>query len=123
MIWTIFKKYNDRNGHLQGDRLLTFFGKLLQKAVEGTNFTVARYGGEEFAILMPNTTKEDAYAFLNRLRKEVNDTYFEGVEHIPYRCLSFSCGIAEMEKRYVRKRGIDPSGRSSVVLREGAREK
>ncbi|QDY73496.1 diguanylate cyclase [Geobacillus thermoleovorans] len=93
-----FKKYNDRNGHLQGDRLLTFFGKLLQKAVEGTNFTVARYGGEEFAILMPNTTKEDAYAFLNRLRKEVNDTYFEGVEHIPYRCLSFSCGIAEMEK-------------------------
>ncbi|MEW5322341.1 HD-GYP domain-containing protein [Geobacillus thermoleovorans] len=93
-----FKKYNDRNGHLQGDRLLAFFGKLLQKAVEGTNFTVARYGGEEFAILMPNTTKEDAYAFLNRLRKEVNDTYFEGVEHIPYRCLSFSCGIAEMEK-------------------------
>ncbi|KJE26305.1 diguanylate cyclase domain protein [Geobacillus kaustophilus] len=93
-----FKKYNDRNGHLQGDRLLAFFGKLLQKAVEGTSFTVARYGGEEFAILMPNTTKEDAYAFLNRLRKEVNDTYFEGVEHIPYRCLSFSCGIAEMEK-------------------------
>lgn len=93
-----FKKYNDRNGHLQGDRLLAFFGKLLQKAVEGTNFTVARYGGEEFAILMPNTTKEDAYAFLNRLRKEVNDTYFDGVEHIPYRCLSFSCGIAEMEK-------------------------
>lgn len=93
-----FKKYNDRNGHLQGDRLLAFFGKLLQQAVEGTNFTVARYGGEEFAILMPNTVKEDAYAFLNRLRKEVNDTYFEGVEHIPYRCLSFSCGIAEMEK-------------------------
>ncbi|MED3668092.1 HD-GYP domain-containing protein [Geobacillus kaustophilus] len=93
-----FKKYNDRNGHLQGDRLLAFFGKLLQQAVDGTNFTVARYGGEEFAILMPNTTKEDAYAFLNRLRKEVNDTYFDGVEHIPYRCLSFSCGIAEMEK-------------------------
>ncbi|OQP06220.1 HD family phosphohydrolase [Geobacillus sp. 46C-IIa] len=93
-----FKKYNDRNGHLQGDRLLTFFGKLLQKAVEGTNFTAARYGGEEFAILMPNTAKEDAHAFLNRLRKEVNDTYFDGVEHIPYRCLSFSCGIAEMEK-------------------------
>lgn len=93
-----FKKYNDRNGHLQGDRLLTFFGKLLQQAVEGTNFTAARYGGEEFAILMPNTVKEDAYAFLNRLRKEVNDTYFDGVEHIPYRCLSFSCGIAEMEK-------------------------
>lgn len=93
-----FKKYNDRNGHLQGDKLLQFFGELLKKAVDGTDFVAARYGGEEFAILMPNTTKEEAYAFLDRLRKQVNDTYFSGVEHIPYRCLSFSCGIAEMEK-------------------------
>lgn len=93
-----FKKYNDRNGHLQGDKLLQFFGELLKKAVDGTDFVAARYGGEEFAILMPNTTKEEAYAFLDRLRKQVNDTYFSGVEHVPYRCLSFSCGIAEMEK-------------------------
>jgi diguanylate cyclase (GGDEF)-like protein/putative nucleotidyltransferase with HDIG domain len=93
-----FKKYNDRNGHLQGDKLLQFFGELIKKAVDGTDFVAARYGGEEFAILMPNTTKEEAHAFLDRLRKQVNDTYFSGVEHIPYRCLSFSCGIAEMEK-------------------------
>jgi diguanylate cyclase (GGDEF)-like protein/putative nucleotidyltransferase with HDIG domain len=93
-----FKKYNDRNGHLQGDKLLQFFGELIKKAVDGTDFIAARYGGEEFAILMPNTTKEEAHAFLDRLRKQVNDTYFSGVEHIPYRCLSFSCGIAEMEK-------------------------
>jgi diguanylate cyclase (GGDEF)-like protein/putative nucleotidyltransferase with HDIG domain len=93
-----FKKYNDRNGHLQGDKLLQFFGNLLQTEIEGKNYMAARYGGEEFAILMPNTTKEEAHAFLDRLRKQVNDTYFSGVEHIPYRCLSFSCGIAEMEK-------------------------
>jgi diguanylate cyclase (GGDEF)-like protein/putative nucleotidyltransferase with HDIG domain len=93
-----FKKYNDRNGHLQGDALLQFFGEMLQTETKGTNYVVARYGGEEFAILMPNTTKEEAFSFLNRLRKKVNDTYFNGVEHIPYRCLSFSCGIAEYEK-------------------------
>lgn len=93
-----FKKYNDRNGHLQGDKLLQFFGELLKKAVDGTDFVAARYGGEEFAILMPGTTKEEAFSFLDRLRKEINDTYFSGVEHVPYRCLSFSCGIAEMER-------------------------
>jgi diguanylate cyclase (GGDEF)-like protein len=93
-----FKKYNDRNGHLQGDKLLQFFGELLKKAVDGTDFVAARYGGEEFAILMPSTTKEEAFSFLDRLRKEINDTYFFGVEHVPYRCLSFSCGIAEMER-------------------------
>lgn len=93
-----FKKYNDCNGHLQGDELLKFFGDLLQSETKGMNYVVARYGGEEFAILMPNTTKEEAFLFLNRLRKQVNDTYFTGVEYIPYRCLSFSCGIAEYEK-------------------------
>lgn len=93
-----FKKYNDRNGHLQGDRLLQFFGDLLKLETKGTNYVVARYGGEEFAILMPNTTKKEAFSFLDRLRKKVNDTYFAGVEHVPYRCLSFSCGIAEYEK-------------------------
>ncbi|WP_254698647.1 diguanylate cyclase [Parageobacillus sp. VR-IP] len=93
-----FKKYNDRNGHLQGDKLLQFFGNLLRTGIEDKNYIAARYGGEEFALLMPNTTKEEAHVFLDRLRKQVNDTYFPGVEHVPYRCLSFSCGIAEMEK-------------------------
>jgi diguanylate cyclase (GGDEF)-like protein/putative nucleotidyltransferase with HDIG domain len=93
-----FKKYNDCNGHLRGDELLKFFGDLLQVEVKERNYIVARYGGEEFAVLMPNTRKEEAFSFLNRLRKQMNDTYFNGVEYIPYRCLSFSCGIAEMEK-------------------------
>ncbi|MCL6585294.1 MAG: diguanylate cyclase [Anoxybacillus sp.] len=93
-----FKKYNDCNGHLQGDKLLKFFGDLLQKGAEGKGYVVARYGGEEFAILMPNTKQEEAFLFMNRLRKEINDTYFAGVEYIPYRCISFSCGVAEMEK-------------------------
>ncbi|WP_183186216.1 diguanylate cyclase [Anoxybacteroides rupiense] len=93
-----FKKYNDCNGHLRGDELLKFFGDLLQAETKEKNYIVARYGGEEFAILMPNTTKEAAFLFLDRLRKKVNDTYFIGVEYVPYRCLSFSCGIAEYEK-------------------------
>ncbi|HZG59765.1 MAG TPA: diguanylate cyclase [Anoxybacillus sp.] len=93
-----FKKYNDRNGHLQGDELLKFLGELLKAEMESEKYVLARYGGEEFAVLMKNTTKEEACAFFDRLRKKVNDTYFVGVENLPYRCLSFSCGIAEYEK-------------------------
>ncbi|QNU36210.1 diguanylate cyclase [Geobacillus sp. 44C] len=92
-----FKKYNDRNGHLRGDALLQFFGELLKMETKEKKYVVARYGGEEFAILMPNTRKEEAFSFLDRLRKKANDTYFAGVEHIPSRCLSFSCGIVEYE--------------------------
>jgi diguanylate cyclase (GGDEF)-like protein len=93
-----FKKYNDLYGHIQGDHLLQEFGQLVKAASEAENYPVARYGGEEFSIIMPNTTPQRANSFMNELRKKTNDTYFEGVESLPYGCLSFSAGIAECEK-------------------------
>ncbi|WP_045518290.1 bifunctional diguanylate cyclase/phosphohydrolase [Neobacillus niacini] len=93
-----FKKYNDLYGHIQGDHLLQEFGSLVKTASEAENYTVARYGGEEFSILMPNTNRQKANSFMNELRKKTNDTYYKGVESLPYGCLSFSAGIAECEK-------------------------
>jgi diguanylate cyclase (GGDEF)-like protein/putative nucleotidyltransferase with HDIG domain len=93
-----FKKYNDIYGHIQGDHLLQEFGNLLKTETEAKNYTVARYGGEEFSFMMPNTTRNQAFAFLDGLRKKTNDTYISGVEGLPYGCLSFSAGIAECEK-------------------------
>jgi diguanylate cyclase (GGDEF)-like protein/putative nucleotidyltransferase with HDIG domain len=93
-----FKKYNDIYGHIQGDQLLKEFGSILMKESEPKNYTVARYGGEEFSILMPNTLSNDAFLFLNDLRKKINDTYFKGVEALPYGCLSFSAGVAQWKK-------------------------
>lgn len=93
-----FKKYNDMFGHIEGDHLLQQFGELLKAETEARNYTVARYGGEEFAFMMPNTNKNQAFAFMDTLRKKANDTYFNGVECLPYGCMSFSGGIAESEK-------------------------
>jgi diguanylate cyclase (GGDEF)-like protein/putative nucleotidyltransferase with HDIG domain len=93
-----FKKYNDMYGHIQGDLLLKDFGRLLRDESEARNFTVSRYGGEEFTIILPNTTRREAFQFLNDLRKKANDTYYEGVEGLPYGCFSFSAGIAECER-------------------------
>lgn len=92
-----FKKYNDLYGHIQGDQLLREFGLILLKESGVRNYVVARYGGEEFSILMPNTNASDAYQFLNDLRKKVNDTYFKGVDALPYGCLSFSAGVAQWQ--------------------------
>lgn len=93
-----FKKYNDLYGHIEGDHLLQEFGALIKQVSEAENYTVARYGGEEFSIIMPNTTRQKAHLFMNELRKKTNDTYYKGVERLPYGCLSFSAGIAECEK-------------------------
>jgi len=93
-----FKKYNDLYGHIKGDQLLTFFGSILENEASKKQYIVGRYGGEEFAILMPNTTERSAYIFVDQLRKKVNDSYFDGVEALPYGCLSFSSGICECEQ-------------------------
>ncbi|WP_026575866.1 bifunctional diguanylate cyclase/phosphohydrolase [Bacillus sp. UNC438CL73TsuS30] len=93
-----FKKYNDLYGHIQGDYLLEKFGAIIKEETEAKNYTVARYGGEEFSIFMPNTDRKQAFSFMNELRKKANDTYFKGVEGLPYGCLSFSAGIAQCEK-------------------------
>ncbi|MDP4096042.1 diguanylate cyclase [Paenibacillus sp. P96] len=92
-----FKKYNDQFGHLKGDQLLGFLGNLLKKETEGTPITASRYGGEEFTLLMPGYTAEQAYNVVNRIRKKLNDSRYEGVEIFPHGCLSFSGGISEYQ--------------------------
>lgn len=92
-----FKKYNDRFGHLQGDSLLALLGDFLMRKTEGTPVTAFRYGGEEFTLLMPGMELDESYKFMNKLRKQLNDTPFEGVEVFPHGCLSFSAGVASYQ--------------------------
>ncbi|WP_106769149.1 diguanylate cyclase [Paenibacillus faecalis] len=89
-----FKKYNDQFGHLKGDMLLAFLGHFLKNECKPTEMIVSRFGGEEFTILMPGYDENKALIFINRLRKKLNDTYFDGAEIFPSGCLSFSAGIA-----------------------------
>lgn len=89
-----FKKFNDQFGHLNGDLLLSYLGNFLKKECEPVEAVPARFGGEEFTILMPGYNETKASAFVNQLRKKLNDTPYDGVEIFPLACLSFSAGIA-----------------------------
>lgn len=62
-----FKLYNDRKGHLAGDRVLTLLGQILKKELRAVDIA-ARWGGEEFVILLPETGMEQALAIAERLR-------------------------------------------------------
>jgi diguanylate cyclase len=67
-----FKKINDEQGHLYGDRMLKAVAKLLADTVRETDM-VARYGGEEFVIVMPQTPLEGAIIFADRLRQRIEE--------------------------------------------------
>jgi diguanylate cyclase (GGDEF)-like protein len=65
-----FKTINDTYGHVEGDRILRAFGALIRRAIRETDFP-ARYGGEEFAIVMPETSRQEAQTIAERLRRQL----------------------------------------------------
>ncbi|MCX7923851.1 MAG: GGDEF domain-containing protein [Clostridia bacterium] len=68
-----FKHINDTYGHLEGDRVLVQLAGIF-KAQARSGDTIVRWGGEEFAIILPETDKNGAMAFAERVRGLVEDS-------------------------------------------------
>ena len=66
----MFKEHNDIHGHLSGDEVLAYTGRLIQQALRRVDIGF-RYGGDEFSILLPETPLKGAKRLAERLRKEL----------------------------------------------------
>ena len=82
-----FKSYNDEYGHPAGDVALKIVGHVIRETLRGAD-VAARFGGEEFAILLPQTTAEEAAAIAERIRHNVEHADF------PHRRVTLSIGVA-----------------------------
>ncbi|MGC9008505.1 MAG: GGDEF domain-containing protein [Halothiobacillaceae bacterium] len=69
-----FKNINDTYGHLVGDKVLRFIGRLLTQVVKGQD-TLCRFGGEEFAILLPDTDLHGAIRVAETIRSRLNGSH------------------------------------------------
>lgn len=65
-----FKGVNERQGHLEGDRLLAEIGAALADEVRAGD-AVFRQGGDEFAVIVPEADAEEAEEVAARLRRRV----------------------------------------------------
>lgn len=67
-----FKQFNDRFGHMVGDRVLGLVGKQLNAAAR-VGVSVYRYGGEEFALIFCGGGFEQAVQFVENLRTTIGN--------------------------------------------------
>lgn len=93
-----FKNYNDRNGHEAGNRLLRELSRILKASTRDEDL-LCRYGGEEFLFFLTGIkAPEEAFAFTERIRKNVEEYYFENQEFQPNNNLTMSFGITFFTK-------------------------
>ena len=67
-----FKSVNDTYGHGTGDQVLHQIANLAESALR-TSDVFGRLGGEEFAMLLPETSGEEAVLVAERLRQSIAD--------------------------------------------------
>lgn len=67
-----FRRYNERHGHLGGDRALKEVARIMTGHVRPRDL-IARFGGEEFCVLLPDTLATDAGEVAERLRRAVGE--------------------------------------------------
>jgi len=91
-----FKRINDQYGHQAGDVALRVVATILTRATRDSD-VAARLGGDEFAVLLPETTRDAARVFAERLcelirsnRPTMDDQPLE---------LSVSIGVADATTR------------------------
>ncbi len=88
-----FKNYNDRYGHVNGDKVLKNFARLLQGNIRDVD-CLARYGGEEFVLILPGTDKRSARLAAEKFRKLVMDAPFPHADPVSEGRVTISIGVA-----------------------------
>lgn len=89
-----FKQFNDQFGHITGDKVLRFVATMLQKNVKG-NDTVARFGGEEFAIILPETSYDNALSVAENIRTRIaGQMLTDSTANTKLGCVNASFGVA-----------------------------
>jgi len=85
-----FKEVNDRIGHLAGDGVLAEAAVRIRAVVRSADVP-CRVGGDEFAVIMPESTLEDAEQLFTRIQTVISSRAIGQAGR-----LHLSAGLAEM---------------------------
>lgn len=71
-----FKGINDTYGHQAGDRVIKEVAQVLLTNCRNIDIP-CRYGGEEYTVILPETGREEAFVFAERIRSVVESIRLE----------------------------------------------
>lgn len=91
-----FKRINDSYGHSLGDKILRAVAGAIQAGIKGRDIA-ARLGGEEFAVLLPETSLEDAAVVAEQLRKSISRGHVRQPGGAPLECVTVSIGVTRIQ--------------------------
>lgn len=74
-----FKSINDIYGYATGDKVLKQFASILVGFV-GERDLAVRLSGEEFLVILHQKSVEQAYILIEKLRHQIEETFFEGLD-------------------------------------------
>ncbi len=118
-----FKEYNDRLGHLKGDRVLCTLSNLIEINTRQID-VVSRYGGEEFTVILPGIEKENAKIIAGKLRELIEHYHFPEQEGQPSGNLTISVGLASFpEDAETAKELIDKADKALYKAKESGRNR
>lgn len=96
-----FKRINDTLGHARGDAALCRLVQLCAQIVRKQDL-LGRLGGEEFALLLPQTSLEDATHLVERLRQHIEVSGLELQAGSPPVALTASFGVTALRVEDLR---------------------
>lgn len=116
----LFKQVNDTYGHVIGDGLLKDLAEVILHNVRGADI-IARYGGDEFTLILPETSKAQAYLVAEKLRRKIESTTFKLSEETNLN-ITVSLGIAvHLSETDSSKSFIDRADRAMYLAKQAGR--
>jgi len=116
-----FKNYNDTFGHLEGDKVLSAVGQMINTCLR-TMDTAYRYGGEEFTVILPYTDGQEATTVADRILYALEFITFSPCSNQTVQ-VTLSIGVTEYSPGEELSDFVNRSDRAMYTSKENGRNR